>query len=367
MSTDPISISFVANGSAGSAAGVRAQRIGGALGDRARTSYRYRGGGRLAAILAARKSLRDTKPDVTYVVDIAVAPILAWLAAGRPGRLVVDTGDAPADFIRLISRNRIKHIFADLLERVGYSSASEIVVRGPFHELDLRARGYHNVTVVPDGVDVGIFAETAERIEASRRLRQELGIAEAFIIGLQGHFTWYPGLGGGLGWDAVQALAELSDIPAHVVLIGDGPGVLKLRELAEELGVSDRLHTIGRVDISALPAYLGMCDVFLLTQTNDPSSWIRTTGKLPGYLAMGRPVLASRVGTASQLLPKEMLIEYYGHWDPSYPARLAATIRAWYGSSDFNLFRQQIAELAEEFDYDYIAAQAAEVALRASR
>ena len=54
---------------------------------------------------------------------------------------------------------------------------------------------------------------------------------------------------------------------------------------------------------------------------------VRTTGKLPLYLAAGRYILASDVGEASLVLPQAMRVEYRGVVDPEYPARLADRIR----------------------------------------
>lgn len=306
------------------------------------------------------RRLRSFDPKVTYLVDLAVAPLMAWLLANRPGSLIVDTGDAPRDFLALVSAGRMKVWAASMLERTGYGMAKHVVVRGPFHQVELRRRGYECATVVPDGVDLDIFTPR----DASS-LRMRLGFVDTFVVGLQGHFTWYASLGGGLGWEAVSALQHVKDLPVHVVLIGDGPGIPKLRELAAELHVEDRLHALGRVETSALPDYLALCDVFLLTQTNDPSSWVRTTGKLPCYLSMARPVLASDVGTASTLLPAELLLPYEGKWDTTYPQRLADRLRALQADSRATFLGESMRPLAARFDYGTVARQAADIALRA--
>ena len=207
------------------------------------------------------------------------------------------------------------------METYAYRSADAFVVRGTHHPQFLREQGCSkDVHVVPDGVDLDAF-----RLVDGDGLREQLGLTDAFTIGVQGHFTWYPRLGGGLGWELLHAIALRPDLPLHAVLIGDGPGIDELRRLARELGISDRLHVIGRVPYRSLAAYLAICDVCLLTQTNDPASWVRTTGKLPVYLAAGRYLLATRVGTAVDVLPDEMLLDYHGSWDLSYPARASPT------------------------------------------
>ena len=64
-------------------------------------------------------------------------------------------------------------------------------------------------------------------------------------------------------------------------------------------------------------------DICLSTQTNDLPGQVRTTGKLPLYLAAGKYILASRVGEASLVMCDEMLVDYAGVRDESYPRELA--------------------------------------------
>ena len=66
----------------------------------------------------------------------------------------------------------------------------------------------------------------------------------------------------------------------------------------------------GRRPLTELPALLAACDICLSTQTNDVPGNVRTTGKLPLYLACGRYILASNVGEAARVLPPEMLVPY---------------------------------------------------------
>ncbi|NOX31127.1 MAG: glycosyltransferase family 4 protein, partial [Actinobacteria bacterium] len=239
--------------------------------------------------------------------------------------------------------------------RISYGQAERVIVRGQHHKTQLVEAGYGHVSVIPDGVDLSAI----KPIDVDD-LRARLNLSDVLTVGVQGNFTWYPDLGGGLGWDLIQAIGRRPDLPIHAVLIGDGPGIAELRQLADKLNVADRVHVVGRVPYPELPKYLSLCDVTLLTQTNDPSSWARTTGKLPTYLASGRHVLASRVGTAADLLPERHLIDYVGQWDHSYPDRLAdrlADIMADRPAAEQAAI--DLRELSGQFDYDLIAADAA--------
>lgn len=355
---------FLVNGGPGSAAGERAERIVAHIDDGSdenRCVITYRSAGRLSAIRHMVRSLRTNRPRVVYAMDLAAAPIAAWFLGARSVRLVVDTGDAPRHFLDLIEAPWLARCAASILERIGYSRSARVIVRGPYHADQLNDAGYGNVSVIPDGVDLSVF-----RAHDVTELRTQLGLADVVTVGVQGNFTWHRNLGddrgGGLGWELVTAMALRPADGVHAVLIGDGPGIAELRRLADELGVTERLHVIGRVPYTELAHYLSLCDITLLTQTDDPSSWARTTGKLPTYLATGRHVLASRVGTAADLLPDKHLVAYHGSWDALYPQRLADRLGDL--AADIEQTRRDglaLRELAESFDYDDVARRCADI------
>src|SRR6185295_17446502 len=92
--------------------------------------------------------------------------------------------------------------------------------------------------------------------------------------------------------------------------------------------IENRITFLDYVPYDQLPRYLNLIDVCLSTQTNDVVGRVRTTGKLPLYMAAGRYVLASRVGEASLVLNEDMLVEYEGVKDTAYPQRLADRVSA---------------------------------------
>lgn len=288
-------------------------------------------------------------------MDLAMANVGAWVLGGHRSPLIVDTGDTPRHFLDLIGASRLQRVAASALERIGYGRSRRIVVRRDHHARQLRGAGYSHVEVIPDGVDLSFF-----RPHEVEDLRIQLGLDDALTVGIQGNFTWYPQLGGGLGWELIEAMARRPEVPVRAVLIGGGPGVEQLRVLADRHGIADRLHVMGRIPYPDLPRYLSLCDVTLLTQTNDPSSWARTTGKLPGYLAAGRYILATRVGTAADLLPAENLLDYHGSWDPTYPDRLGHRIAELAADPEQTRRRgRELCRLASAFDYDDVARRCA--------
>jgi glycosyltransferase involved in cell wall biosynthesis len=187
--------------------------------------------------------------------------------------------------------------------------------------------------------------------------RTRLGLDDAFVVGLVGSSVWSAALEMAYGWDLVELVADLKDLPVRGLLVGDGTGIARLRARAAQLGIADRLVFAGRRPIDELPELLAACDVCLSTQTNDVPGNVRTTGKLPLYLACGRYVLASRVGEAARVLPPEMLVPYEGTIDREYPRRLAERVRGLARDRErLNRLAARGPEIAREhFDYDMLA------------
>jgi len=224
-------------------------------------------------------------------------------------------------------------------------------VRGHGHQAWLARCGFTRVEVIPDGVDTRVFRPLP--VEALRRC---LNLEGKLVVGVVGSLHWSPQVGFCYGWELIEALALAKDVPLVGVIVGDGSGLPRLQERARAAGIADRVHFVGRVPLEQLPTYINLMDVCLSTQTNDLVGQVRTTGKLPLYLACGRFVLASRVGEAARLLPEEMLIPYEGR--DRYAKALAERLR-WLARHPqvLNLGHANIALARQHFEYEVLASR----------
>ncbi len=139
------------------------------------------------------------------------------------------------------------------------------------------------VVVVPNGVAPGTWTTTpAQQDEA----RAALGLTDEPLLVLVGRLEHEKG-----AQDAVQALALLPDSRAHLALVGDGARRDDLRRLADDLGLDQRVHLVGRVDDVRVAATVGAADVALVPSRYEPFGLVALEA-----MAAGTPVVASATG-----------------------------------------------------------------------
>jgi glycosyltransferase involved in cell wall biosynthesis len=296
-----------------------------------------------------------SRAEVLYLVDVGKTTAPAAVLGRLMGkRVIVDTGDA----CFALARARGDRGFAELLlvgiaEQLALRSSNEIVVRGRAHAAYVPGHATH----IPDIPLPGVGPISA--ID----LRKNLGLDDAFVVGLVGSLNFSRRRRISYGWDLIEALPQTAPEVAALI-VGDGSGLEPLRRRARELAVSDRCRFVGRVPTERVGEYICAMDVALSTQTNDLVGQVRTAGKLPLYLACGCPVIASHVGEAAAVLgPVGWTLPYHGIVDRDYPARLAERIETWRLDRDGEQDRQQTAArlAAEAFDIPVMRQRLAEL------
>lgn len=347
-----VSVTFLVNGDAAGAMGERARSLTARLGPRYQTRIVYRHPRKLRAIGLFLFHLWQQRPQIVYVMDMAFSGVVAGAVDRvlRRRRLIIDTGDAIYELSKSIGRGRLGRLITWLLEKLSFQIADHLIVRGRYHRDMLEAAGL-KVTFLPDGVAPDLFVSAGQF-----DLRPELGLTNYFVIGLVGSSMWSETLQICYGWELVEAIVRLKDRRVRGVIVGDGSGIAHLKKACAEKGIESRVLFLGRQAYERLPALLNTMDICLSTQTNDVPGRVRTTGKLPLYLAAGRYILASRVGEAARVLPERMLVDYEGVVDRDYPRKLAERI-GWLMDhpAELSLASGSRRLAAEHFDYDVLA------------
>ncbi len=233
-----------------------------------------------------RREWATSRPDVVHAhFWMSGLASVAAAGVGRGGIAVVQT------FHALGSVKRRHQGAADTsppqrveLERSLCRTVRHVVATCSDEVFELRRLGLprERVSVVPCGVDTGVF--TPKGPVAARTDRPRL-LVLGRLVERKGQD------------DAVRALAAVPD--AELVVVGGPPAdelhrdpeVQRLRAVAAEAGVADRLCFTGAVARADVPAWIRSADVVLAVP------WYEPFGITPlEAMACGRPVVATAVG-----------------------------------------------------------------------
>ena len=347
-------VAFLVNGSESSAMAERARSFADRLLHAVEPVVIYRCGRKGVAAGRMLGRLQRLRPDFCYVLDLGLDGLIAALLYSKQTgvRFAVDTGDDVVALGRALGRGRIGMFATRAMDHVARRSAAAWVVRATRHRERFASEGIV-AEWIPDGVEVARFTPPESSIPAPPSGSNPL------VIGMLGSVTWIPKRTFCYGWELIDLVAILSrrlPIPVRGVIVGDGDGIALLRSRCIELGIEEQIEFAGRVLYEKLPDRLCRWHFALSTQSNDAVGEVRTTGKLPLYLAAGRFVLATHVGEAARILPRDMVCPYRGEHDAEYPHVLADRIQDLLHRDVDLTFRADSVDLARtHFDYDQLA------------
>jgi glycosyltransferase involved in cell wall biosynthesis len=234
--------------------------------------------------------LSTRRYDVVHAVEEAahlVSPFARLL--GVP--LVVDVDSSIPDQLRysgFATRGPLLWA-AEVLERHALaSSAAVITVCTSLTESVMRRAPEARAFQIEDPplVDGASWPEP----EAAAALRRDLGLGPEPVVLYSGNFEAYQGVA--LLVDAAALVPR-----AQIVLMGgEPPEIAALKDRAARAG--SRCAFAGKRPPAELPAFLAMADVLVSPRTKGEN----TPFKIYTYLASGKPIVATRITSHTQLL-----------------------------------------------------------------
>lgn len=147
------------------------------------------------------------------------------------------------------------------------------------------------IEVIPNGVDTARFSEGATPSDVTE-LQDELGkkMGDVYLV-TSSRLVHKNAVD-----DLILSLTHLSE-NVHALILGTGPDEEKLKRLAAEAGVTDRVVWKGHVGHGELPAYLKASDIFVRASRSEGmgNSFIEA-------MAAGVPVVATQEGGIADFL-----------------------------------------------------------------
>ncbi|RPI24595.1 MAG: glycosyltransferase [Acidobacteria bacterium] len=265
--------------------------------------------GRLLTIASAPLSLdffrhfRRLKPDITHLHFPYPPGELAHLLFGDRSRLVITYH---SDVIR---QRYLLRVYAPLL-RLLLKRADKIIVTSPVYaqsSVFLRPV-LDKCLVIPLAIEVERFLNDKDNQPEIRSRFQP-----PFTL-FVGHLRYYKGLD--------FLLNAMVTVPGQLLIAGSGSAEADYRRLADQLGISGRVHFLGEVPDAELPALYRSADVFVLPsiQRSEAFGLVQLEA-----MASAVPVVSTELGTGTSFVNRHgetgLVVP------PRDPIALAAAIR----------------------------------------
>lgn len=183
-------------------------------------------------------------------------------------------------------------------ERLNLRAADFIFVVSDVQRRELVAAGIdaRRIVINPNGVDTDEFHPVC----GGREVRRVLGIEGKTVVGFVGTFG---------PWHGAPVLAEAAtkvseSARCHFLFIGDGDQRGTSESITKSSAAKVSATFTGRVAHNDVAAYLDACDILVSPHVapSDGSEFFGSPTKLFEYMAMARPVIASRLGQIASVI-----------------------------------------------------------------
>lgn len=281
-----------------------------------------------------RRTVRDEKIDVILSANIMPSFLANFAGVPRVFDYLDHLEESASIYYPNSVKGRIVKQGVSMMTRYNLLHARSVITVTEELKSYLQGVGVSGIEVIPNGVDSSLL------------LPLDPDSAKA-ALGLHGNVIGY--VGSLEYWVDLEMVVEaLPRIDATLLVVG--PALFTdyadmIKELAERLGVGDRVVFTGAVPYADLGRYISAMDIGLNPLKMMKKNEYAAGGKVFNYLSCGKPVLSSRMISLERLLKDSLY--YYDDID-SFVSQVESILAE---KRDTPAFRS----IAERFDWRELA------------
>jgi len=205
--------------------------------------------------------------------------------------------EVPNDpYLAYQSSGKIRRFFEKTIDRYSIMLANKIIVLSEWSKRRLSKFGRipnSKIIVLPSGTDTKLFQPLGKK-ECCDKLHID---PSYYYVGFVGSFFLHQGI------DTLINAAPiiLSEIEStRFLLVGDGPMMDIWKNKVKKKGLQDVFVFTGQVPYKKVPEYIGVMDICVAPHKKDSNQ--ASPVKIFDYMACGRPVVASDIEVAREII-----------------------------------------------------------------
>ena len=190
-------------------------------------------------------------------------------------------------FIAFIGKKKLKSLLqsADIVLPITSSLQTYLIERFEISS--------SKCVVVPNAIEKHEIQINESRVAT---INKQFNLSEVTVLGFVGSIFPYHGVD-----RLIRGVAKLNYTDISILIVGDGYLIPALKKLANELGISSRVHFTGSVPKEDIYNYISAMDILTLPNTE----WYCSPVKLFEYGAFGKTILAVKEAGVSDVMSNE--------------------------------------------------------------
>lgn len=209
-------------------------------------------------------------------------------------------------FLASTGKNKLKNLLqsANLVLPITSSLQTYLVERYQLNE--------DKCAVIPNAIEKQEIQINESRVAA---INKQYNLSEVTVLGFVGSIFPYHGVD-----RLIRGVSKLNYTDISILIVGDGYLIPELKKLAENLGVSSRVHFAGSVPKEDIYNYISAMDILTLPNTE----WYCSPVKLFEYGAFGKTILAVNEAGVSDVMTNDEGLLFENNESAFQDALLAA-------------------------------------------